>query len=186
MNILQAVNIGVQWCAMSRKRRYRLGRRAENQADTRLRIVEATVDLHAELGPARTSISAIAERAGVQRHTVYAHFPTERGLFMACSGLALERDPLPDDHAWRAIANPGERLRRGLAELYAWYERNAEIAGNVMRDAEVDPLIRDIVQLQLGSRMDAFRKALAQGLRPGRELNAALGLAVSFHTWRAL
>jgi AcrR family transcriptional regulator len=160
---------------MSRKRRYTLSRRAENQADTRRRIVEATVDLHAELGPARTSISAIADRAGVQRHTVYAHFPTERGLFLACSGLALERDPLPDERSWRAIANQSERLRRGLTELYAWYARNAEIAGNVMRDAEVDPLIRD-----------AFRAALAQGLRPGRELNAALGLAISFHTWRSL
>ena len=169
----------------SRKRRY-ANRRAENQADTRRRIVEATIDLHAEMGPARTSISAIAERGGVQRHTVYAHFPTERGLFLACSGLALERDPLLDERSWRAVANPRERLRRGLTELYAWYARNAEIAGNVMRDAEVDPLIRDIVQLQLGSRMDAFRAALAQGLRPGRELNAALGLAISFHTWRSL
>ena len=122
----------------------------------------------------------------MQRHTVYAHFPTERGLFLACSGLALERDPLPDERSWRAIANQSERLRCGLTELYAWYDRNADIAGNVMRDAEVDPLIRDIVQLQLGSRMDAFRAALAQGLRPGRELNAALGLAISFHTWRSL
>lgn len=186
INMLRPVNMGVQCCAMSRKRRYRPTRRAENQADTRRRIVEATVDLHAELGPARTSISAIAERAGVQRHTVYAHFPSERGLFLACSGLALERDPLPDERSWRAIANHRERFRRGLTELYAWYGRNAEIAGNVMRDAEVDPLIRDIVQLQLGSRMDAFRAALAQGLRPRRELNAALGLAISFHTWRSL
>ena len=74
---------------MIRKRSYTLGKRAENQAETRRRIVEATVDLHAERGPAHTSITAIAERAGVQRHTVYAHFPTERELGLACSGLAL-------------------------------------------------------------------------------------------------
>jgi AcrR family transcriptional regulator len=171
---------------MSRKRRYTLTRRAENQADTHRRIVEATVNLHAELGPARTSISAIAERAGVQRHTVYAHFPTERALFLACSGHALERDPLPDERSWRAIADQTERLRCGITELYAWYGRNADIAGNVMRDAEVDPLIRDIVQLRLGSRIHALQATLAQGMRPGRELNAALGLAVSFHTWRSL
>src|SRR5215471_21550647 len=99
---------------MTRKRPYTQTRRAQNQAETRLRIVEATVALHGELGPVHTSISAVAERAGVQRHTVYAHFPTERGLALACSGLALERDPLPDERAWLSISDPKERLRHGL------------------------------------------------------------------------
>jgi AcrR family transcriptional regulator len=171
---------------MIRRRRYTLKRRAENQAETRRRIVEATVDLHTELGPARTSISAVAERAGVQRHTVYAHFPTERQLFLACSGLALERDPLPDERAWRPIADPRQRLRRGLTEIYAWYGRNAQLANCVMRDAEVNPFIRDIVRLRLGSRIDAYQGTLSRGLRRGRELSAVLGLALSFHTWRSL
>ena len=171
---------------MNRKRPYTLKRRAENQAETRRRIVEATVDLHAALGPTRTSISAIAERAGVQRHTVYAHFQTDRELFLACSGLAMERDPLPDEHALRAIADPEQRLRRGLAELYAWYGRNAELANSVMRDAEVDPLTRDIVRLRMGRRIDALQIVLAQGFPPGRTRDAALGLALSFHTWRSL
>jgi AcrR family transcriptional regulator len=77
-------------------RTYTLKRRAERQAETRRRIVEAAVDLHSSIGPARTTVSMIAERAGVQRHTFYAHFPDERSLFLACSGLTLERDPLPD------------------------------------------------------------------------------------------
>lgn len=171
---------------MIRKRRYTLKRRAENQAETRRRIVEATVDLHAELGPAHTSITAIAERAGVQRHTVYAHFPTERELGLACSGLAFQRDPLPDERAWRGVTDPDQRLRRALTEIYAWYDRNAELIGSVMRDAEVDPLTRDIARLRFGSRMPAFQAALTRGLRPGRKLHAALGLALSFHTWRSL
>ncbi len=171
---------------MSRKRRYTLSRRAENQADTRRRIVEATIDLHAEVGPARASISAIAERAGVQRHTVYAHFPTERGLFLACSGHALERDPLPDEQTWRKIADEKQRLRLGLTELYGWYARNAELAAGVLRDAEVDPLIHDIVRLRIGTRIEAFQAALIKGMRFSRELNAALGLSLSFHTWRSL
>lgn len=171
---------------MTKKRTYTLKRRAENQAETRRRIVEATVDLHAELGPVRTSISAIAERAGVQRHTVYAHFPTERELALACSGLTIERDPLPDERALRAIADPEQRLRRGLTELYAWYGRNAELANSVMRDAEFDPLTRDIVRLRIGSRMDALQAVLAQGFQPGRTRDAALGLALGFHTWRSL
>lgn len=171
---------------MSRKRAYRLTRRADNQAGTRLRIVEATVALHAELGPLRTSVSAVAERAGVQRHTVYAHFPTERDLYMACSGLALERDPLPDEGAWLALKDPEQRLRRGLTELYGWFARNAELAASVLRDAEIDPLAREITEMRLGTRMAAIRKVLARGFGSSTASQAALGLALNFHTWRSL
>src|SRR5512134_2685334 len=117
-------------------RQYTLKKRAEQVADTRRRIVEATVDLHGTVGPAATTLSMIAEHAGVQRHTLYAHFPDERSLFLACSGLALERDPMPDGDSWRAIADRGRRLRVGLAALYDWYERNAELMACVLRDAE--------------------------------------------------
>src|SRR5512139_3404474 len=96
-------------------RPYTMRRRAERQAETRQRIVEAAVDLHGSVGPARTTFSMVAERAGVQRHTLYAHFPDERSLYLACSGLAFERDPMPEAEAWRAIADRGERLRVGLA-----------------------------------------------------------------------
>ena len=84
-------------------RSYTLKRRAEQQADTRRRIVEAAVGLHGTIGPAQTSLSMIAERAGVQRHTLYAHFPDERSLFVACSGLVEERDPLPQAAPWLSL-----------------------------------------------------------------------------------
>src|SRR5215470_17098590 len=106
-------------------RTYTLKRRAEQQAETRRRIVEAAVELHGSIGPARTTVSMVAERAGVQRHTFYAHFPDDRSLFMACSGLVFERDPLPDVQPWRDIADGRERLRVGLRAIYDWYERNA-------------------------------------------------------------
>lgn len=167
-------------------RSYIQKRRAENQAETRRRIVEATVDLHARLGPARTSISAIAEQAGVQRHTVYAHFPTERDLHLACSGLALERDPLPDHRNWLLVTDPTERLSRGLMELYRWYERNAELIANVLRDAENHALTRDIVDMRLGDRIEVFRKTLSQGFKTSPRRRAAIGLALSFHTFRSL
>src|SRR4030095_8240736 len=105
-------------------RQYTLKKRADQVADTRRRIVEATVELHGTVGPAATTLSMIAERAAVQRHTLYAHFPDERSLFLACSGLALERDPLPDAAPWSEIADVRERLRVGLSALYGWYERN--------------------------------------------------------------
>jgi len=167
-------------------RAYTLKRRAEHQAETRRRIVEATVDLHATLGPARTTISDVAARAGVQRHTVYAHFPSERDLAFACSGLALERDPLPDDKPWRRIGDPEQRLRRGLAEVYAWFARNYELAACVLRDAEIDRLTREIVHLRIGARMEDFRQVLSRGFPPGRKLQAAVRLALSFQTWRSL
>lgn len=166
------------------KRGYTLRRRAEQQAGTRLRIVEAAVELHGQLGPAQTTLSMVAERAGVQRHTLYAHFPDERSLFMACSGLTMERDPLPDASAWRTIADRGERLRTGLAELYAWYQRNAGLAGCVLRDAEFHPLTREISELRWGRFMAAYEDVLSAKLNARQR--AVLRLALGFSTWRSL
>src|SRR5688500_3522796 len=120
-------------------RTYTLKRRAEQQAETRRRIVEAAMDLHGSVGPSRTTFSMVAEKAGVQRHTLYAHFPDERSLLLACSGLSMERHPLPDAARWRAIEDRHERLTTGLTEMYRWYERNAELAACVLRDAEFYP-----------------------------------------------
>jgi len=132
------------------KRPYRLTRRAERQQETRRRIVEAAVELHSKLGPARTSVAQIAERAGVQRHTYYAHFPDERSLALACSGLAMEYDPLPDVAALRTLPAGRERVKAGLELFYRWYERNREMAACVMRDAEYHDLTREIAELRMG------------------------------------
>lgn len=169
-------------------RDYELKRRAEQMEHTRQRIVEAAIELHGELGPARTTVSAIAERAGVQRQTYYRHFPDQRSLFMACSGLYQERNPLPDPDAWRAIADPQKRLCTGLDELYAYYAANEPMLAHVVRDAETDPLTRDIAALRMTAMAD-LRDALAQGLqRDGNSarLLAALDLAIDFNTWRLL
>ncbi len=165
-------------------RTYTQKRRAEQQAETRLRIVEAAVGLHGSVGPALTSLSMVAERAGVQRHTVYAHFPDERSLLLACSGLTLERDPLPDAAAWRAIADQRERLRTGLRAVWGWYERNAEVAACVLRDSEHHALTREIVELRLGPSMAAWHEVL--GEKFGATRRALLHLALGFFAWRAL
>ena len=156
-------------------RTYTLKRRAEQQAETRQRIVEAAVDLHGSVGPALTTISMVAERAGVQRHTLYAHFPDERSLYLACSGLAQERDPLPDAGPWRAIADRDERLRTGLAAIYGWYERNAELAACVLRDAEYHPLTKEIVELRMAPHMTAWQEVLGAKLGDEAARGAASG-----------
>ena len=143
-------------------RTYTLKRRAEQQAETRQRIVEAAVELHGSVGPAQTTVSMVAERAGVQRHTFYAHFPDERSLLSACSGLVVERDPLPDAAPWRAIADRRERLRTGLRAIYGWYERNADLAACVLRDAEHHPLTREIVELRCGPQWRPIRRCSAR------------------------
>ena len=101
------------------KRKYELRQRAADMEATRLRIAEAAMELHGTVGPARTTVTAVAERAGVQRHTVYRHFPTDDDLFTACSGLWAERLPVPDVAGWRAISDPGERLARGSTSCTA-------------------------------------------------------------------
>lgn len=165
-------------------RTYTLKRRAEQQAETRRRIVEAAVELHGSVGPARTTVSMVAERAGVQRHTFYAHFPDERSLLLACSGLTLERDPLPDAEPWRAVEDPQERLRIGLRAIYGWYERNASLAACVLRDAESHAPTREVAELRLGPPMAAYHEVL--GAKLNARQRALLHLGLGFFTWRSL
>jgi len=170
--------------AVKKRRTYTLGRRAEQQAETRQRIVEATVDLHSRVGPAQTTISMIAEQAGVQRHTVYAHFPDERSLFAACSGLFAERSPAPDPEPWRLINDPTARLRQGLAAIYGWYGRNAATLSSVIRDAEHHAMTRETNARTFAPLMAAYHEVLGDELEPRQR--AMLGLALSFFTWRTL
>ena len=171
-------------------RKYQLNRRAERQDQTRQRIVDAAIALHTTIGPARTTIRAIAERAGVQRHTVYSHFPDERSLGLACSGCYTERHPLPDPSPWRTIANPERRLRRGLSEVYAYYARHGEEIAPILRDVEIHPLMREMVDLRIRPALDRIRDALAEpfharGARRTR-LNSMLELFLHLHAWQAL
>jgi AcrR family transcriptional regulator len=165
-------------------RPYTLKKRAEQVEQTRKRIVEAAVELHGTVGPASTTLSMIAERAGVQRHTLYAHFPTEKSLYLACSGLALERDPLPDTASWAEIRPVRDRLRRGLLALYGWYARNEELTACVLRDAEHHALTREIAELRFGPPFEAYRRALRDDLTAGQR--ALLAVALDFHAWQAL
>src|SRR5262245_17021500 len=165
-------------------RTYTLKKRAEQQADTRRRLVEAAVDLHGSVGPALTTFSMIAERAGVQRHTLYAHFPDERSLLLACSGFAMERDPLPDAEPWGAISDARQRLHTGFVALYAWYDRNAALAACVLRDAERHAPTREVIDLRMEPTIERYRDLL--GARLTAKQRALLPLALSFFTWRSL
>jgi AcrR family transcriptional regulator len=167
-------------------RKYELKKRAERQAETRRRIVEATIDLHATVGPARTTLSAIAAKAGVQRHTLYAHFPTESDVMDACSGHYMAEHPPPDPEAWRAIADPWTRLEAALAELYLWYAENAAMLANVMRDREVHDLTRETAERHMGAWGGRAWMALTDGLPAGGGTAALLALALEFGTWRSL
>ncbi len=171
------------------KRKYELKQRAAEMAATRLRIIEAAVELHGTVGPTRTTLSAVAERAGVQRHTVYRHFPTEADLFGACSSHYLSTNPWPDLEPWRAIGDPHQRLTHALEELYTYYERTEPMFSNVLRDAElVEALSPTLLPFQ--AYLAEATKILAAGWptrgRRRHVLAAALHHAVDFHTWRSL
>jgi AcrR family transcriptional regulator len=175
---------------MATKRKYELKKRAEQVEQTRRRITEATVELHRTVGPAATQISEIARRAGVQRLTVYNHFPDERSLFGACSAHWRELHPAPDPVAWAELEDAGRRLRTALRELYAWYRETEPMTANVLRDMEQLPALREVVDAGLGRYFEAVRSLLAQPFRlRGRRrarLDAALRAALDFHLWRAL
>jgi AcrR family transcriptional regulator len=170
-------------------RKYELRQRAEAQAETRRRIVEATVALHGSVGPAATTVSAIAERAGVQRLTVYRHFPDERALFRACSGHWAAVHPLPDPSAWSAVDDPAARLELALAELYAHYGETEQMNANIRRDLPIVPAIQEIAASR-APYWESLHTALLRGWnargRRRRRLDAVIGHAVDFETWRSL
>jgi len=177
--------------AMStQKRKYELRARAERQAETRRRIAAATARLHAEVGPARTTVAEIARRAGVQRLTVYKNFPTEYELFAACQGHFLAENPPPDPSRALATADPGERLEVVLRELYRWYRRTERTSTNVRRDREIVPALDSLMATTTDATTAELTEALAAGFaahgRLRRSVRAAVALALDFWTWRRL
>jgi len=175
--------------AVRSPRRYRQRRRAELEAQTRLRITEAAMKLHGTVGPARTTVTAVAEEAGVQRGTVYRHFPDEDALFGACSMHWATLNPTPNPDAWVEIEAPSQRLRLALADLYRWYERNQQMLDNVFRDAPRVPALKPSVEGFL-SQLRAVHETLMRGRRErGRRrarVAAAVGHAIGFGAWRSL
>ncbi len=170
-------------------RPYRKTRRAELEEQTRTRITESTVELHEELGPARTSISAVAERAGVRRSTVYRHFPDEESLFNACSSHWRAANPPPDPSAWVAIQDPAERAETALRELYAFYARTEGMYTSLLRDEPLVPIVQRLLGAFYGY-LAAIQDVLmaGRGLRghAARRTRAAIGHALAFPTWQSL
>jgi AcrR family transcriptional regulator len=174
---------------MTERRKYELHRRAERQEETRRRIAAATAALHEEVGPARTTISAIAARAGVERLTVYRHFPEERELLQACQEHFLAAHPPPDPAPWAAIADPERRLRAALDELYAYFRATEAMTANVQRDLPTMPALAEVMA-EVPHFYRAMRDLLAVGWTASRERHplvlAAIGHALDFETWRSL
>lgn len=171
------------------KRTYRLRERAAQQEATRQRIIEATAELHATVGPAATTVSAVAERAGMQRLTVYRHFPDEAELFAACAGYNQARYPAPDPALWGGIADPVEYAETALAALYGHYAAGAQGLALVLRDAERLPALHEVLEPWRGYLRHVAGE-IAGRWRPApgaeRRFHAAVGHALDFWTWRSL
>jgi AcrR family transcriptional regulator len=163
-----------------------MSKRAEQMDDTRQRIVEATMYLHASVGPARTTIAAVAERAGVTRLTVYRHFPDDEGLFFACSAHWLSQQQPPNPLAWSESADPAERLRLGFADLYRYYHAGESMLVRINADMSVLPArLRQDLHDRDAHFLDVLLEPFADSSR-GKQLRAVVGHAISFWTWRSL
>jgi AcrR family transcriptional regulator len=170
-------------------RRYRKRLRAEQERRTREAITAAAVKLHGTVGPARTTVSGIAAEAGVQRATVYRHFPDEESLFDACTGHYLALHPPPDPSGWAEIVDPHVRLRQALTELYQWWEETEAMMSRVIRDA---PLVPSMEGAARG--FYAYFEEAGTTLMHGRRqrgkararVSAAIGHAIAFSTWQSL
>ncbi len=172
-----------------RGRVYRKRLRAEQEAETRERIAAATARLHQTVGPARTTVSGVAKEAGVQRATVYRHFPTDESLFEACTAHFYARHPMPDLETWASVRDPDARLRIALAEMYAYFEETEEMLDRTGRDRGRVPAMARAV----GRFTDYFERAVATLLRgrpergrPRARVAGVIGHALSFPTWQSL
>ena len=172
----------------SEKRKYELRARAERQEATRRRIVEATAALHTEVGPARTTVAEIARRAGVQRLTVYNHFPDEEQLITACQEHSYALQPPPDLAGAFALNEPGERLRAVLSLLYGWYRRTEAGFTPVLRDRGAVPALDAVLRRVVDAPQAELAASLAAGFehrgQQGERLRAVVRLALDFWTWR--
>jgi len=168
-------------------RGYQMRKRADDIAETRQRIVEAAVRLHGTIGPAATTISGLAEEAGVTRLTVYRHFPDDGALFAACSQHWASAQVLPDPRAWARLVDPEERLRTGLSDLYRFYRDGEPMLTNVRRDRAVIPMeLRQRTAATDARYRDTLLRSFAVRGTRRRQVRAVVGHAVSFWTWRSL
>jgi AcrR family transcriptional regulator len=176
--------------AKGAKRAYVLKQRGEQQAETRRRIIEATVGLHQEVGPAATQVAEIARRAGVQRATVYNHFPDDSSLLAACSAHWRSVHPMPDAQQLSTTTDEHQRLRLGLRELYEWFRETRSMTGNVLRDAQTMPALGHLLSTGLMRKLDLFAAALAEPLQTAGadddRVCLAARAAVDFNFWLVL
>jgi AcrR family transcriptional regulator len=174
---------------IANRRRYRKRRRAEQEAETRRRITEAAVKLHGTVGPAKTTVSGIAREAGVQRATVYRHFPHEAAIYDACTSHYNALHPPPDPERWVDLADPDERLRVALREVYAFYAETQQMLESTGRDVDRVPAVRKAAA-EMGAYLEEARSVLlaGRGERGGvlDRVSAAIGHALAFPTWRSL
>lgn len=179
-------NSSEQSCSTN-SRAYRMRKRLDDVDATRRRIVEAAVELHGSVGPAETTISAIAARAGVQRSTIYRHFPDEAALFAACTRHWLSQHPWPDPEQWTLLADPANRLAHALDELYRFYAAGSEMIANSYRDTAAMP---EFVGVGMATQVKAMHSVLVSGWkargRQRRFLEAAMAHAIDFRSWQSL
>jgi AcrR family transcriptional regulator len=170
------------------RRPYTLRRRLASQAETRERITAAAFELHATVGPSKTTVSAIAERAGVQRHTVYHHFPDLETLYEACTAHGLRVTGVPQPADWGSIADPEARLARGLTELYAWYRSNDRMLSTILGDAAAGepPAEPDLFDRHMGTIFETLADGWPCPDHRRPMLSAVVGHAMAFETWRSL
>jgi AcrR family transcriptional regulator len=172
------------------KRKYQLKARAERQTRTRERIVQATMELHKEVGPAKTTVAEVARRAGVQRLTVYNHFPDDGDLFAACQTHWISLHPLPDFSEVLALPDPSERVRAVLLGYYGWYRETEPMAEKIQRDRWTVPELNALMERTADARLAQLTQTLAKGFRArGRRADrqrALIRLALDFWTWRRL
>ena len=172
-----------------KKRQYKQKARAEQAQETRQSIVEATAKLHEELGPAQTTIKAIAEEAGVQRLTVYRHFPDESSLFKACSSHWFGLHPPPAVSGSEDAGDPITQTNKTLRDFYQYYRKTERMWQSLYRDIDEVEALRGPMS-QFESYLDTVRDDLLSAwkvkAKDKKKLSLTLRHCLRYSTWYSL
>ncbi len=169
-------------------RRYTMTRKMALAAETRQRIVAATLRLHGQSGIFGTSWKDIATEANVSVGTVYRYFPTLDQLLPACGDLLMERVQPPQPESIADILGdatlPAERIKRVADALFAFYERGGSHLDADLREREL-PAVREWEEF-LRTMVAGFIGEALTGFRPDTITISKLSFLFDFPTFRAM
>jgi AcrR family transcriptional regulator len=97
-------------------------------------ILQAAVQVFSKRGFAATDVQEIADRAGVGKGTVYRHFGTKEGLFLAAADQGVQQLRAAIQQAAEPVEHPFDRLRSAILAFLTFFDQHPEFVELVIQE----------------------------------------------------